>query len=646
MGLLAPLFLAGALAAAIPIVLHLLKREPEARVRFAAVRFLRRAPVEHADRRHLRELLLLALRVAAVLLLALAFARPFLSADGAGGSGRMTVVALDTSMSVSAPGQFERARQLARAAVDGAADSDRVAVLTFADGVEVEVRPTTDRAMARAAIERAVAGAGSTRYRRALSAAAEMLDGAPGTIVVVTDLQASGWDEGDRVSLPVSVSLQVADVGAPPPNLAVTAFQVEADRLVASVRNLGDASRETTLRLSMHEAASPAPVANVASVARVASTSAASVGPGQTVRVALAREPGALASVSLEDTTGAQADNTRFLVLDDTSRPTVLIVTATGDLPREAFYLQQALSVGGSSASYTVDGAGTSPSAFPDAARLGSAVAVILTSTRGLDRQGRERLAEYLKGGGGLFVVAGPEVDGAVLGELLGVGAVTLAAEPLAANGAVGGRPGSLPHTLAPDDLRHPLFRAFEGNAAALGLPRFTRISNLGGSCPPLARFTSGETALVECSVGGGRVLVFASDLDGRWNNFPRHATFLPFVQEAVAHLAGPRPPAAEYTVGDVPPGVPPQPGFVQVKTASGGGQRWVAVNVNPSEVDPARMSEAEFGAAITRLQEAARTEGQIGDRQREERQHIWQYVLAAMLAIMAVESVVGMRAT
>ena len=37
MSFLAPLFLLGASAAAIPIVLHLLKREPEARVRFAAV---------------------------------------------------------------------------------------------------------------------------------------------------------------------------------------------------------------------------------------------------------------------------------------------------------------------------------------------------------------------------------------------------------------------------------------------------------------------------------------------------------------------------------------------------------------------------------------------------------------------------------
>ena len=139
---------------------------------------------------------------------------------------------------------------------------------------------------------------------------------------------------------------------------------------------------------------------------------------------------------------------------------------------------------------------------------------------------------------------------------------------------------------------------------------------------------------------------MFASDLDGRWNNFPRHTTFLPFVQEAVAYLAGPRPPAAEYTVGDVPAGVLPQPGFAQVQTATGAGRRWAAVNVSPREVDPTRMSEAEFGAAITRLQEAARTEGQIGDRQREGRQHIWQYLLAAMLAIMAVESLVGMRAT
>ncbi len=82
---LSPLFLFGTLAAAVPIVLHLLRREPEPRVRFSAVKLLRHAPVEYTERRRLRELLLLALRVAALVLLAIAFARPFVAAGAAGG---------------------------------------------------------------------------------------------------------------------------------------------------------------------------------------------------------------------------------------------------------------------------------------------------------------------------------------------------------------------------------------------------------------------------------------------------------------------------------------------------------------------------------------------------------------------------------
>ena len=88
---LSPLFLAGAAAAAVPIVLHLLKREPEPRVKFASVKLIKQAPVEHTDRRRLRELLLLALRVTALILLALAFARPFLASGAAVGTTGVTV---------------------------------------------------------------------------------------------------------------------------------------------------------------------------------------------------------------------------------------------------------------------------------------------------------------------------------------------------------------------------------------------------------------------------------------------------------------------------------------------------------------------------------------------------------------------------
>ena len=154
---LSPLFLAGAAAAAIPIVLHLLKREPEARVQFAAVKLLKRAPVEHSQKHRLRELLLLALRVATLLLLAIAFARPFFASGVAMASSGVTIVALDTSYSLSAPGRFERARQLAKEAIARAPMANSVGALTFADQAEIVSRPGGDREMAAAALDRAAA---------------------------------------------------------------------------------------------------------------------------------------------------------------------------------------------------------------------------------------------------------------------------------------------------------------------------------------------------------------------------------------------------------------------------------------------------------------------------------------------------------
>ena len=76
---LSPLFLIGAAAAAMPIAIHLFYRRAEPVIEFAAMRYLRQAPVEQSRRRRLRELLLLALRVAALMLLAWAFARPYVS---------------------------------------------------------------------------------------------------------------------------------------------------------------------------------------------------------------------------------------------------------------------------------------------------------------------------------------------------------------------------------------------------------------------------------------------------------------------------------------------------------------------------------------------------------------------------------------
>lgn len=625
---LSPLFLVGAAAAAIPLVLHLLKREPEPRVKFAAVKLLKRAPVEYTEKRHLRELLLLMLRIAALVLLAIAFARPFFPSGATLGS--VTIVALDTSYSMSAPGRFERARRLAREAIAGSPAGDWVGVVTFADQADLVVQPTADRLMAESAIDRAAPTFGATRYRVALSAAAQALARRPGVVVVVTDLQESGWDAGAEAALGQSSRLQVVDVGELPPNLAVTAVRQSGDAVTASVRNTAPQARQARLSLSIDD--------------RPAGEKIASVDPNQTVDVTFSPVArGSTLRVAVDDRDGLQADNVRFAA-GGPVRPTVLVVTATGDVGREAFYLQQALMAGGPDGrAYEVAAAGAGELASWSGDRMRAHAAVFLVATRGLDRRGRELLSAYLRSGGGMLIAAGQDIDAEIVADVLG-------SESTLRVAAIDARPDG--QALAPADVRHPLFLRFGDGAAPLGLVKFRTVRRIGGSgCEIVARFTTGESALLDCAAGDGRGLVIASDLDNKGNDFPLHETFVPFVHEAVRYLASGRPQAGEYLIGDVPAGVARTPGVVTLparEDVSSHASLRIAVNVDPREADPARISAEEFQAAVTRwsvgINDASVSEAPIEARQEEERQHLWQYLLAAMIAVLALEGLVASR--
>jgi len=636
---LSPLFLVGALAAAVPIVLHLLKREPEQRVKFGAVKLLRRAPVEDTQKHRLRELLLLALRVATLVLLALAFARPFVVSGAAVGRTGVTIVALDTSYSMGAPGRFERARQLARDAAARAPSGDRVGVVTFSGEGEVLVAPSADRLMATAAIDRAVVGSGGTRYRAGLATAARAIQAAgvdaaaKATIVVVTDLQESGWDEGDSVALPEHVQIQVADVGPLPPDLAVTAVRLLTDRVVATIHNGGPRARDARVRLTVD--------------GKPSGDATASLGSNQSGDVTFPRPPrGDAAIVSVEDPDGLPADNVRYAVLSGSGRPGVLVVGGSGNLSRDAFYLEHALGAGQSGGrGYDVVGtSGSQLSADASAAnaaastdeRLTGRAAVVLVSTQGLERRGRERLAAYVRSGGGLLVVAGPDVDGEVAADVLGTAASLKIVNPQSKRDA---------GTLAPSDVRHPIFRPFPGNSATLGLVRFQEAARIDGAgCQVLARFTGGGNAILECTAGEGRAIVLASDLNNRWNDFPLHSSFVPFLHETVRYLSSARAAVADYTVGAVPPGVPGTPGVHALDGRPGAAPRRVAVNVDPREVDPARLSVEDFDGAITRLQGSTSAAARLEARQQEDDQHLWQYAIALMIVTLVVEGVVAAR--
>ncbi len=74
---LVPAFLAGLAAIAIPVMLHLRRRERERPMRFPSLMFLKRIPFVTARRRRITDLPLLLLRALIVTLVVLAFARPF-----------------------------------------------------------------------------------------------------------------------------------------------------------------------------------------------------------------------------------------------------------------------------------------------------------------------------------------------------------------------------------------------------------------------------------------------------------------------------------------------------------------------------------------------------------------------------------------
>lgn len=635
MSFLSPLFLVGALAAAVPIVLHLLKRAPEPRVRFSAVRLLRNAPIERTDRRRLNDLLLLALRVAALLLLAAAFARPFFAFGGETSTSGVTVVALDTSLSMSGPVRFERARTLARAAVDQAPSGALVSFVTFADRAHVEVEPTTDRALARSAIDTAAPGFEATSYRSALTTSAQVLGGRAGTIVLVTDLQEIGWDGGAGAALSDAAAIRLADVGALPANLAVTGLRVSGDRIVATVRNTGSQTREARVSLSLDGPPSVAVgVRGNAEEAKVA------VGASQSVDVPFPIGQARSASVAVDDREGIEGDNVRYLVLDGGVRPVVLVLTQNGDPGQDAFYVEQALIAPRADGDvYVVEGVGGDKLASWSLARLEGYRAIVLSSTRGLERNGRELIAEYVKAGGGVLVAAGPGVDGDVLAEALGLGRFALEQVPVDRQATEKIR------RLLPLDVRHPVFEAFGDGASSLGLVKFARVSAVqAAGCHDVARFTTGEPALIDCASGKGRVVMLASDINNRWNDFPLHASFVPFLHQVVRYLSEGRR-RSEYLVADVPPDVPPRPGIATAAARGSGGARLVAVNVDPRESDPRRLTEEDFRAAVTKVKEGGRTARVESTRQAEGRQQLWRYLLVLMVTTLVLEGVVAARA-
>src|SRR6202034_3740270 len=103
MGVLAPWFLVGLAGLALPLYLHLLKRQTRTPKAVSSLMFFESRTQSSTRHRRLRYFLLLSLRLLMLLLIILAFANPFINRNTAAlASNRLVLLVVDNSFSMRA----------------------------------------------------------------------------------------------------------------------------------------------------------------------------------------------------------------------------------------------------------------------------------------------------------------------------------------------------------------------------------------------------------------------------------------------------------------------------------------------------------------------------------------------------------------
>jgi hypothetical protein len=674
MSFLAPLFLVGLLALAVPVLIHLIQRERKQVVQFPSLMFLRKIPYQSIRRRRIHNWLLLLVRAAAVALIVAAFARPFLTSpalSGAAAAGpRELVILLDRSYSMGYGDRWERAKAAALDAIASLGRDDRVSLVTFARGAQAQARSSLEHARVRAAVEAAQVGAGATRYGPALKLAQSILaqsQVARREVVIISDFQKNGWEGAQGLRFPDRVAVTPVVIGeGPTSNVGVvsTAFQraffsgQERITVAAGVMNRSEAPvRDLEVALEID--------------GRAVETQRVAVGPQASASVKFA--PFTLSAAQTRGTirTANDAlarDNAFHFVLSPARPVPVLLVEAPGGGRETSLYLTRALAIGTAPA---FDVAVRTADRVSDSDLAGRAL-VILNDVMAPRGGPAARLKSFVENGGGLWVIAGEGTSWASDAADLLPGTLGPAVDRLRDSGA----------TLTTLEYSHPIFEVFRApRAGDFSTSRFYRYRSLTApvaGASVLARFDDGGIAMAERPVGRGRVIAWTTALDNVSNDLALRPVFLPFVHRVAQHLSGYSEPAPWVTVEQVlDKAVAPESataltpsgrrltlgeeaavieveeqGFYEIRGAGAREERpfTVAANVDPAESDLSPMDPREVVSAVTAPapaagQTAAPPPGEeVTPADEERRQSMWWYLLLAGVLILAIESVMANR--
>jgi Mg-chelatase subunit ChlD len=672
-----PLYLLGAGAIALPILLHLRRREPKEKVVFSSLMFLERSPQLLTQRSKLERWLLLALRCLALVLLALMFSRPFLPMareSALADSGESVLLLLDGSASMRRGDLWRQAIDAAEARIKGLKAKDKISVMRF--DRETRTLWSFDRDVKESASRKAQLSAilkgeraswGATDLGKALMEAAGAFassesigrSAAPRRIVLISDLQDGARLDALRgFAWPDDVEVELAQLAFPNADnltLSLAASETESDGAIeknTSAKSVGGVrvrvsnvrdSRLDKFSLTWENGNSDPIEGYLPS------------GASRVLRTP--PEPGkAGGDVLVLKGDTWDFDNRIYVAPPQPRKVRVVYRGPEGVAATEAsaplFYLKRALQPTSS----------LMPVLEPGAEWQGASLALIQSeSLTAADSPGLKR---WLNEGGLGVVIASKGQDASLINEWVGASSLAISEATVDEYAMLG-----------EVNAEHPLLSPF----ADARLRDFTKIRfwhhrkiswNGDEARKPevLASFDNGDPAMLLWQVGKGRLLLMASGWQPSDSQLALSTKFVPMLFGWLEAAGFSHEAARSMTVGDEwdstdavesirkPDGTLvekpdenfrfDQPGFYSTKQATE--TRIVSVNVAPEEgrvypMAPQKLSEA--GVKLASSSNGDRATVNVADQknqdtqENEARQKAWFWVLLLLLGVLAWET-------
>ncbi len=667
MGLFTPWFLAGLAGLALPVFLHLLKRQNNPPKLVPSLMFWESRTQASTRHRRLNYILLLSLRLLVLLLLILAFANPFINRDTAAlASNRLVLLVIDNSFSMRAGTRMADAQAAAMNVLAGKGAA-RGQVAEFGSQLRLLSQPVEDQGTLRAAVQAVQPGDGHGTFGELARAVRSMAESVrtPIEFHLFSDMQAGDSSPLTDMALPDTVKLVLHPVTTKAqPNWTVESVDAPGQlwgkdtkpaHVQAVIAGYGTPAARRTATLVVSGKVTATKMVDVPANGR-----ATVEFPALEVPYGFSR-----CEVKIDAADGFPADDVRRFAVQRSDPQKALLIHSYGDT-HSPLYVGAALSAAAQSA-FILESIAVNEAADRNPSNYAF---VVLSDVGSLPSLLENSLTQYVRSGGSLLIATGTSAASRLQIPIFGARINSTHDYNRAPERFM---------TVGSSDSSYPAVAKANGWP---GVKFFYALDVDPGSGADAARIIvrlSDQTPLLlEKRIGEGRVVLLTSGLDNFTNDFPLNPAFVPFIEQIARYLAGSERQGGALPVDAFlelrtakeqgqgvevtdPEGKRPltlgeaasaqsfqvtEAGYYQLRLANGR-QNEVAVNPDPKESNLDVMSDdvlslwqGNGGQASPQPSAAASAPAPTG----KTPQVLWWYVMLLLLAAAVAESLLASR--